>query len=286
MSDVTCYSQTRCSLGEGPMWHPVREQLFWFDILGKRLFTLEDGTERSWQFDRHVSAAGWLDRDGLLVASETDLFRFDVNTARQERILTLEANNPLTRSNDGRADPWGGFWVGTMGKQLEPGAGSIYRYWRGELRRLKEGLTIPNSICFSSDGSVVYYTDTPTRQIMRQPLDPQTGWPDGPAQVFVDLRDGAFNPDGSVVDAQGYLWNAQWGASRIARYAPTGEMVMAITFPARQISCPAFGGEGLQTLFATSASEGLEPAGAEDGSTFAVSLSEGEVGQPEPQVLI
>lgn len=286
MNAVTCYSQTRCSLGEGPMWHPLREQLFWFDILGKRLFTREGEKERSWQFDRHVSAAGWLDRDSLLVASETDLFRFDLDTAKQERIVALEDSNPLTRSNDGRADPWGGFWIGTMGKQLEPGAGSLYRYWKGELRLLKDGLTIPNSVCFSPGGAVVYYTDTPTRQILQQPLDPQTGWPDGPARVFVDLRDGAFNPDGSVVDAQGYLWNAQWGASRVARYAPTGEMVGAIPFPACQISCPAFGGEALRTLFATSASEGLESAAAEEGCTFSVTLCEGVAGQPEPRVLI
>ncbi|SER05577.1 Sugar lactone lactonase YvrE [Thalassovita taeanensis] len=266
------------------MWHPTRGQLFWFDILNRCLLTVEKEQERCWQFDRYVSAAGWVDDSRLLVASETDLFCFDLETGAQESIVALEADNPVTRSNDGCADPWGGFWIGTMGKDLELGAGAIYRYWRGEMRQLKAQMTIPNSICFAPDASCGYYTDTPTQQIMRQPLDPETGWCDGPAELFIDLRDGGFNPDGAVVDAAGCLWSAQWGASRVARYDTDGRFMSAVAFPACQISCPAFGGASRQTLFATSAAEGFALDGRAEGCTFA--LETNVTGQAEHRVLL
>ena len=121
----TVFDDRPCELGEGPLWHPERQQLFWFDIIGKRLMTRDGQEPHSWAFDEHVSAAGWVDRDALLLASETGLWRFDLNTADRSLITPLEADNPVTRSNDGRADPWGGLWIGTMGKEAEPGAGSI-----------------------------------------------------------------------------------------------------------------------------------------------------------------
>ena len=282
------HDATPCDLGEGPLWHPERGQLFWFDILGRRLLTQEDGATRMWDFDRLVSAAGWVDRDRLLVASETDLFLFDLAAGTSETICPLEEDLPATRSNDGRADPWGGFWIGTMGKAAERGAGAIYRWYRGDLRRLHGGITIPNSICFSPDRRFAYFTDTPTRIIRRQPLDSATGWPSGEAEDWLDLRVEGLNPDGSVTDAEGNLWNAQWGARRVACYSPDGRFLHAVAFPGRNTSCPAFGGAGLSTLFCTTAREHLssevlarEP---ENGLTFA---AEGAgTGLPEHRVIL
>lgn len=267
------HDDTSCMLGEGPLWHPVRGQLFWFDILGRRLLTREGGTTRTWAFDRLVSAAGWVDRDRLLIASETDLFLFDLVAGTSETVCPLEADTPGTRSNDGRADPWGGFWIGTMGKGAEPGAGAIYRWHRGELRRLHNDISIPNSICFSPDRHFAYFTDTSTRIIRRQGLDLATGWPSGAAEDWLDLRSEGLNPDGSVTDADGNLWNAQWGARRVACYSPEGRFLRAVSFPARHTSCPAFGGDGLSTLFCTSAREHLSPeilaSEPQNGQTFA-----------------
>ena len=267
------YDDTPCALGEGPLWHPERGQLFWFDILGRRLLTREDGATRLWEFDRIVSAAGWIDRDRLLIASETDLFVFDLATGASETLCPLEADRPDTRSNDGRADPWGGFWIGTMGKAAETGAGAFYRWHRGELRRLHAGISIPNSVCFSPDRRHAYFTDTPTRIIRRQPLDPETGWPSGEAEDWLDLNGEELNPDGSVTDAEGNLWNAQWGARRVACYSADGTFLRAVGFPGRHTSCPAFGGEGFSTLFCTTAREQLSPevltAEPLNGLTFA-----------------
>jgi len=276
---VAVFDPRQCALGEGPLWHPLRGQLFWFDILGKRLLSRDDSGAREWLFKQYVSTAGWISADELLIASESALFRFHLETGISEPVANLEADNPATRSNDGRADPWGGFWIGTMGKDAEQGAGAIYRFHNGGVTQLFSGFTIPNAICFAPDRRHAYFTDTSTRRIMRQKLDGE-GWPLGAPTLFVDLGIEGLNPDGAVVDAEGCLWNAQWGASRVARYAPDGAFISAITFPARQISCPAFGGDNQATLFATSAADGL--TGESDGQTF--SCLQAIKGQSEHQV--
>lgn len=276
------YDERVCKLGEGPLWHPGRGQLFWFDILKNRLLSTKDGVALQWDFNEHVSAAGWVDDDTLLVASETALLRFDLRSGEMDQITALEAKNPLTRSNDGRADPWGGFWIGTMGKNGEPKAGAIYRFYRGEITILYPEITVSNTICFAPDKSCAYFSDTQSHQIMRQSLSASNGWPDGSPEVFIDLRAAGLKPDGAVVDASGCLLNAQWGAARVARYSPTGEFLDAIDFPAKQISCPAFGGKNLNTLFATSAAIGMK--GAHHGKTFSVAGV--AVGQAEHAIIL
>jgi len=245
-----------CELGEGPLWHPVRQQLFWFDIIGKKMLSQENGEPREWEFDEHVSAAGWVDDDTLILASETALWKFTLSTDEQEYLVSLEADNPVTRSNDGRADPYGGFWIGTMGKQAEAGAGAIYRYYRGALRKLVPNVTITNAICFSPDGKWAHYADTVSGQVMRWALGDE-GWPVGKAEVLVDTKAEGLNPDGAVVDAEGNIWIAQWGANRVAAYDAEGKFLRAVTFGGRHTSCPAFGGADLTTLYCTTAAEGL-----------------------------
>lgn len=280
---VEIHDDRICELGEGPLWHPEREQLFWFDILGKRLMATENGAPQEWRFDRHVSAAGWVDRDRLLIASETGLLVFDLESGAELPVAAIEADNPVTRSNDGRADPWGGFWIGTMGRNFEPYAGSIWRWYRGRLRRLFDRITVPNAICFSPDRQWAYFTDTWSRRVMRQTLG-SNGWPKGDPELFLDLRGDALNPDGAVVDAEGCFWVAQWGAARVARYAPDGTFLSALEVPAQQASCPAFGGPDLSRLFVTSARTGLKDPGPDDGRTFAAEI--GIKGQAEHRVIL
>lgn len=286
MSDV--FDATVCKLGEGPLWHPERHTLFWFDILGKTLHWKSESENGSHTFQEFVSAAGWVDRDTLMIASASGLWRYDIPSQERSLLVSLEADNSLTRSNDGRADAFGGFWIGTMGINAEPNMGAIYRYYRGELRKLYGDITISNAICFSPDGLTAYFTDTHEGRIMRQALSPKDGWPVGEPSVFLDFSQEDFGPDGAVIDTMGNMWNAQWGASRVACYSPAGDLLETITLPASQISCPAFGGHDLKTLFATSATIGLsqmaqvtEPLA---GQTFAVST--GSEGQREHQVLL
>lgn len=271
------FDETQCQLGEGPLWHPVRKQLFWFDILGYRLHT----KDQHWQFDTFVSAAGWVDEKTLMVASAQALHHFDIETGAHHEICGLEADNPVTRSNDGRADPQGGFWIGTMGVNAEQDAGAIHRYYKGALRQLFAPITISNAICFAPDGKTAYFTDTPTQKIMRVSLDAE-GWPLGDPTCHIDLSGTDYRPDGAVVDADGNLWNAQWGAGRVAGYAADASFIESIDFAADQTTCPAFGGDDLTTLFCTSAAVGVTGPG--QGKTFTTLTR--YTGQAEHQVLL
>jgi sugar lactone lactonase YvrE len=249
---MNIYDDTICSLGEGPLWHPTRQQLYWFDIHGQGLHTLENGKTRSWSFDEDVSAAGWVDDTHLLAASETRLFRFNVETGAQEDVVALEADDPDSRSNDGRADPFGGFWIGTMSKHERTPTGTFYRYYKGELTPLWGGVTIPNAICFTPDKIQAYFVDTIDGLMKRVQLDAE-GWPVGNPEVWLDLSGKPFGADGAVIDADGNIWNAQWDGWRIACYAPDGTFLQEIPINAAHTSCPAFGGHDLTTLFCTTA---------------------------------
>lgn len=262
-----------CELGEGVLWHPDRRQVFWFDILGQRLMSRDGDEELAWDFDEMHSAAGWIDHDRLLLASETGLWDFTLATGERRLLAPLEADRDDIRSNDGRADPWGGFWIGTMSKTGARGQGAIWRYHAGELRKLHEGISIPNAICFDEERARAYFSDTPASMVWKQALDPMTGWPNGEKQVFLDLRDEKLHPDGAVTDNAGRFWNAQWGSGRVACYDPEGNLLFSESFPASQVSCPAFSGPDLSQLVVTSAWEGMaETARAAEplaGATFA-----------------
>jgi sugar lactone lactonase YvrE len=261
-----------CELGEGPLWHPLLRQLFWFDILNKRLLTRTDDGQQEWVFGEMISSAGWISREELLIASESALFRYNLIDGSRTDLCALEADRPGTRSNDGRADPQGGFWIGTMGKRTEPGEGAIWRYYKGELRRLFAGITIPNSIAFVPGGRVAQFSDTKRGRVMRVTLD-AAGWPNADPELFLDLSVEGRNPDGAAIDADGVLWLAEWGASRVAAYSPDGRFLRAVPFDAPHTSCPAFGGPDMTTLFCTTALEHMDAAARaahpRSGMTFA-----------------
>lgn len=276
------YDDRPCTLGEGPLWHPLREQLFWFDITGRRLLTRKGGDVQEWHFSEMVSAAGWTGPDGLLIASDRALFHFDLATGLRSDVAALEADNPATRSNDGRADPLGGFWIGTMGRAAERGAGAIYRWYRGELRTLFTGITISNSICFPPGGDYAQFADTETGRVMRVALDAE-GWPRGQPETWLDLTAEGLNPDGAVIDAAGLMWLAEWGAARVAAYAPDGQRVALVAFPAPHTSCPAFGGT---TLYCTTALQGMDAAARAAHPAAGMTFAATNVAQGQPEHMV
>lgn len=277
------FDNRQCDLGEGAFWHPTRGQFFWFDILNRKLLT----PARDYLFPEMASAAGWLDADHLLVATEKRFLRLNLTTGAQSDIAPLESDNPLTRSNDGRADPKGGFWIGTMGKSAQFQAGAIYRLYRGEIRKIFDKITISNSICFAPDGSFAHFSDTALGQVFKVALDAQ-GWPIGQPQIFLDLTKDGLNPDGAVLDASGVFWVAQWGAGRVAAYAPDGSFLRSVAVGGPHSSCPAFGGADLTTLFCTTALQDMDAAARaqfpDAGKVFA--LPHIAQGQAEHQVIL
>lgn len=279
---ATLFDARIAELGEGAFWHPERQQAFWFDILGRRLLSQRDGQPLEWQFEEKASAMGWIDRDRVLVATETALICMNLRDGVREVLTPLEADRPDTRSNDGRADPMGGFWIGTMAHDAATGKGAIYRWYRGELRKLRDAVSIPNAICFAPGGRLAYFADTARQTVWSQDLDDQ-GWPASDARVFLDLTGTEEQPDGAVTDAQGRFWNARWGSGAVVCHAPDGRVLHRLALPPAQATCPAFIGRDLDRLMVTSAAENLH--GPQDGTTWLLDPM-GARGLPEPRVIL
>lgn len=278
------------ALGEGPIWHVGRQQLFFFDINEQTLFAVTATGEiaDSWLFNETVAAAAIVDDHTLVLATDTGLKEFDLTTGGMNRINEIEADNPATRTNDSRVHPSGAFWIGTMSRAEEAPGGSVYHYRAGQLTTLKSGISIPNATCFSPDGRLAYWADTPTKKIMQVATDPATGLPVGEWTLFADVSDGRGYPDGAVIDSQGYLWNAKWGGSCVVRHAPDGSIDRVVEVPVSQVTCPAFGGPDLKTLFITTANKNLsaEQLAAEKvaGGLFVLEID--VAGLPEASIVL
>ena len=289
MEDVplTTLSAERCHLGEGPTYDAATGTAWWFDILERRLFEadIDSGQVKVHALDRMASALARIDAARQLLVTEDGLYIRHVADGRQELFAALEADNPVTRSNDARVHPSGTLWFGTMGRKAEPRAGAIYALHRGRISRLYPDITIPNAICFSPDGGTGYFADTATNILHRLPLDTATGLPVGDPVPFIHHR-GEGGIDGAVVDADGHIWNACWGGGRVDVYDTNGRRLRSLRVPARQSSCPAFVGRDLSRLLVTSAWQGMdEGARADDpehGRTFILEAS--ARGRAEPDV--
>ncbi len=263
------FVDSRCELGEGPFWNPLLQRLFWFDILNQTLLSAtEDGqlVDRI-TFKDTVSAAAVVDKNTLAVFQSGHLLRYRFDTDSSESVADVEADIPGNRGNDSRMDRSGGFWLGTMGRHGgNPKTGSVYQWKAGTLTTILTGIGIPNSICFSPDGTRAYFTDA-GRVIQTAPLDPATGLPNGEWTTFFD-GEAPGGADGSVVDSEGYIWNARWGGSCVIRFTPDGQIDRVIDVPGvTRVSCPAFGGADMKTLYLTTAREGMTPAEAETQPT-------------------
>ncbi len=275
---VSVFCDIACTLGEGPSYDRHTDTVWWFDIVGRKLIEKRPSGSAITFHELPVmgSVIARIDGERQLLACEDGLYVRDGASGRLTLRQPLEAGNAVTRSNDGRVHPCGALWIGTMGKKAEEKAGAIYWFFKGELRTLYADITIPNSICFSPDGAIAYFTDTMTNRIMRVDCDPATGLPIGEPAVFFDNAGGEGHPDGSVCDADGLVWNTRWGAGSLDAYSPDGKRVRSIAIPASRTSCPAFVGAGADRFVVTSATQGLDAAGREAdpqaGFTFFVDV--------------
>jgi len=276
-----------CHLGEGPTYDVATDTAWWFDIREGRLFEahLGTGSIRVHPLGRMASALGRIDAERQLIVAEDGLYIRNIGDGAMALFCPLEADNPVTRSNDARVHQSGTFWIGTMGKQAERGAGAIYAFHRGKISTLFPGISIPNSICFSPDGATGYFTDTARAVLYAVRLNPATGLPRDEPEVLL-RHTGIGGLDGSVCDADGQIWNACWGASRIDVYSPQGECLRSLSVPAKQASCPAFVGPDLSRLLVTSAWQDMDAAARADdpqaGCTFLLEAS--ARGRAEPDV--
>jgi L-arabinonolactonase len=272
------------ALGECILWCERTGRLFWTDILASRLWihVPSDNNTQSWPMPEPLASFSLTDDDDcLLLGLASQLAFFRLSTAAITPICPVEAELADTRINDGRCDRQGRFVFGTFNQRAgNAPIGSFYRL-HADLRLERLPLApvgIANAICFSPDGRTMYHGDSATGVIGCCDLDPVSGALTND-RVFADLRDEYGDPDGAVVDADGFLWCACWGGSQVIRFAPDGSVARRVPAPARQPSCVTFGGADLATLFVSSARVGLSAADllAQPGNGGIFSIRPGNV---------
>ncbi|MET0274474.1 MAG: SMP-30/gluconolactonase/LRE family protein [Phenylobacterium sp.] len=267
---LRCVVQASDRLGEGPVWSPLESRLYWFDIKGFRLSWYAPATDARGNFVLPIraSAAAPRARGGLIVATEKGLANVDPDAGTIEMVVPMDLGEGF-RSNEGKIDTLGRFWWSSMDDDGGKRPAAVFITTpNGVTRTALTGIHIPNTLSASPDGSVIYVADSARKTIYAHQMADLKQ-----VREFAHTRDEAASPDGSAVDIDGYLWNAQWGGSRIVRYAPDGSIDRIIQTPVSQPTSCAFGGEDLTTLYVTSAWDELSPGERADeplaGSLFA-----------------
>jgi sugar lactone lactonase YvrE len=252
----------RTALGEGSLWDDRAGRLLWVDIRSGEIhaFYPDGGTDRL-LFKCGQTVGTVVQREGGgLVAAMADGFHFiDEAAGESRKILDPEQDKPQNRFNDGKCDPAGRFWAGTMNDiHHSRGEGSLYRLDPDmSCRKMIGGVSVSNGIAWSPDSATMYYTDTRTRVIWAYDYDMETGNISN-RRTVVEITAGEGGPDGITIDAEGMLWVAQWGGWQAARYDPaTGKKTGRVDVPAARVSSCALGGANLNELYITTAREGL-----------------------------
>jgi sugar lactone lactonase YvrE len=289
-SQPVCVAPTGDHCGEGAVWHATHGAVYWTDINRFLIhrFTIADQCVRTWLFDEPPTAIALTDRDDVLVVAlgSSVILWEPASDLRHEPIFRLEGW-PEIRLNDGRADPRGSFWVGSMyNNVLADGStreilgkyGTLYRIdpdSRTTIQRREIGVS--NTLCWSPDRRRFHFGDSLANKIWSYDYDHTTGAITNESDFFTDFERGL--PDGSTMDADGYLWNCRYYGGCVVRVAPDGKIDRVIEMPAKNITTCTFGGADLKTLFVTTAASGEPPTARLAGGLFAIQCA--VAGQPE-----
>lgn len=273
-------------LGESPLWDDRAQCLYWVDIRRPAIRRLDPATGRvdTWPMPDLVGSIALTEEGRLLVALPQFIALFDIASSSLEAFARPPERFPGHRFNDGRCDRSGRFWVGSMHNLTRAPEGVLYKLeGPGELDPVQGGICIPNSLAFSPDGRTMYFADSLRYSLFAYDYDNSTGTM-GPQRLFATTEPPGF-PDGSTVDEEGYLWNAQFDASRIVRYAPDGRIDRVIELPVQRPTCCAFGGPDLATLYVTTTSQKMSPEEleAQPLAGALLALEVGVRGLPEPR---
>ncbi len=250
----------RCGLGEGPVWDEREGRLLWVDILAGRvhLWSAGTGVVETMEAGEPAGAVALRERGGLVLALAGGFALADRFGEAVRPLASYEGAGPGIRMNDGKCDPAGRFWAGTMALDFRKGAGSLYRLDPdGRVTRMLDGVTISNGLDWTDDGARMYYIDSPKRTIDVFDFDLEAGVMAN-RRTLVEIPEEAGVPDGMTLDAEGRIWVALWGGGAVRCYTPEGRLEAVIEVPASQTTSCCFGGDGFETLFITSARDGLD----------------------------
>lgn len=275
-------------LGESPIWHEREQTLYWVDVRRPAIRRLDhaSGHVDSWSMPDLVGSIAFAEEGCLLVALPDRIALFESATGKLETVASPHARIPDHRFNDGRCDRQGRFWVGTMHNITRAPEGVLYRFdrERGELITAKTGIHIPNSLAWSPDGRTMYFADSLRYAIFAYDFDTASGRMSN-ERTFVETRAPGF-PDGSTVDRDGYLWNAEFNAWRVVRYTPDGHIDRLIELPVERPTSCTFGGPDLDVLYVTTASQWMteRELAAQPMAGALLAIDTGVRGLPEPRL--
>ena len=275
--DVRLVKDCRNCHGEGPVWIPKNGTLLWTDIEKPALCRYREISDEyeSIPLERKLGSFALINERTILAAFDDLIAVFDIEDRKILHSVPIETEIPETRMNDGRADRQGHFIISGFDDEGK-GRSGVYRIGKNlSIDKWFEGISSGNSICFSPDGKRMYFADTPEGVIWRYDYDAENGRI-GDKTAFFDFTDEPGLPDGSVVDSEGYLWNAEWGGGRIIRISPEGKLDSVVEMPVKNPTCIAFGGNDLKTLYITTSRLMLsdEELAAQEsaGSLYSISL--------------
>jgi len=255
---VECVADVRAELGEGPVWVAAEQALYWVDINGRRIFRLsESGERREWPTPMRVGSIAPRAGGGFIAGTDQGIALVDLDQDRFEVVASPERHLPHNRFNDGKVDRQGRFWAGTMDDREKGSAGALYRIDPDRAcTAIDGGYGITNGPAFSPDGALMYHSDT-LRQVTYA-FDLDAAGKASNRRIFLQFGPGDGHPDGMTVDAEGCLWIALWGGWCVRRFSPDGDLLRTVEMPVEQPSSCAFGGPGLDRLYVTSATKGLD----------------------------
>lgn len=245
----------KTELGEGSIWDPKEKKLYWVDIEGKalHLFDPVSGKDQSFSVGARIGTVVPVRGGGALVALQNGIHAIDTRTGKL-RLLINPLMDTALRFNDGKCDPAGRFWVGTLALDNRRKGAVLYRFDKDKsLHLMLDSVSISNGIVWTKDKKTMYYNDTPTMTVQAFDYNNATGELSN-RRVAIRIPRGAGSPDGMTIDADDKLWIALWGGGAVGRFDPlTGELLQKINVPAPNVSSCAFGGDRLETLYITTA---------------------------------
>ena len=280
MSKVELFKDVKNSLGEGITWSSLNSCIYWLDIMPKSvLFKIDLYSNKLETFDlpEFVTASSIISNNEIALVSNNGVNRFDFKTNSYERIIDVEKDIPLNRSNDGASDARGRLWFGTMqnnfnkdgsAKSLDTKSGNLYCLSGNQLNVVEKNLGIPNTFVWSPDNSKFYFADTIDGSLLEYKFNLDEGILSD-KKIFFNFDRGA--PDGSTIDSEGFIWNCRWGGSCVVKIDPKGRVDQIYELPVENVTNCVFGGNDLKTLFITTANN--SDKNKYDGSLFALNVN-------------
>lgn len=263
-------------LGEGPVWDSQRNEINWIDLLEGKIhnYSLDNNKSKTFSVQEKIGCFAICENSHLIIATKTGIGLLDRETGIIKSLVQPEKHLPNNRFNDGKCDPMGRFWAGTMSLTEEPQAGSVYVFDTKTIEKKIENVTISNGMAWSLDSKTFYYIDTPTFEVVAYQYEKATANISNKT-VVIKIPEEEGYPDGMTIDNEGMLWIAHWDGWQITRWNPnTGEKLQHIKLPASRITSCTFGGTDLSDLYITSARTGLSDEELEEqplaGSLFVI----------------